>query len=84
MNLLLCLQPNFREFFRDTYIVALGEERFRRVAPIDMLDRLGVNMVFGSDMMPFDPLYMLRSAEKVLGRKKALYYCGGWSYERAY
>ncbi len=84
MNLLLCLQPNFRDFFKDTYITALGEERFGRVVPLDMLDSLGVDMIFGSDMMPFDLLYMLSSAERMLPREKALYYCGGWSDEKSY
>ncbi|MDQ7039003.1 MAG: amidohydrolase family protein [Aquificota bacterium] len=84
MNLLLCTQPNFNPYFMDTYVKALGEERARRVNPLRMLDSVGVDMVFGSDMMPFDPTFGFRYAEKVLSRSKAEYYYFGWREEGRY
>ena len=84
LRLLLCLQPNFTPFFKDTYLRALGEERFRRINPLSMLDELGVDMIFGSDMMPFDPWFGFDYARSVLGERKAKYYCGGWRDEGRY
>ncbi len=84
LNLLLCVQPNFTPFFWNTYVEALGEKRARRTNPIGMLDEVGVDMVFGSDMMPFDPDFGLRYAGKILGRNKAIYYYGGWRGEGRY
>lgn len=84
MNLLLCVQPNFTPFFKNTYLEALGKGRAERVNPIKMLDELGVNMIFGSDMMPFDPLYGFDYAKSILGEKKAKYYYGGWKIEGKY
>ncbi len=84
MNLLLCMQPNFKEFFKDTYIKALGEERYRRLNPIRTLHRLGVDIIFGSDMMPFDPQYGIRSALGELDRDTALYLYGGWRLKGQY
>ncbi len=84
LRVLLCVQPGFRSFFRGTYLKALGEERASRVIPLRMLDRLGVDMIFGSDMMPFDPSYCLESAADALGRERAEYYYGGWRDEGRY
>lgn len=84
LKVLLCMQPNFKPFFLRTYLEALGEERTKRIDPIDTLDRLGVDMIFGSDMMPFDPMYGFNYAKDILGEEKALYYYGGWRYEGRY
>ena len=84
LRLLLCLQPNFTPFFRETYIRALGQERFKRINPIGMLDELGVDMIFGSDMMPFDPRFGFSYAKALLGERKAKYYYGGWRDEGRY
>ncbi|RLJ71005.1 hypothetical protein BCF55_1294 [Hydrogenivirga caldilitoris] len=84
LNLLICVQPNFKPFFRETYLKALGKKRYRECVPISMLDSLGVDMVFGSDMMPFEPHYGLDYAKKILGEEKAKYYYGGWRKEGRY
>lgn len=84
LKLLLCVQPNFNPFFMKTYIRALGPLRAGRMNPIGMLDELGVEMIFGSDMMPFDPNYGLNYAGKILGKEKALFYYGGWRNEKSY
>ncbi|WP_457601017.1 amidohydrolase [Hydrogenivirga sp.] len=84
LGLLLCVQPNFKPFFRKTYLKALGRERFERCVPLSLLDRVGVDMVFGSDMMPFDPGYGYRYAREILGDEKARYYYGGWREENKY
>ncbi len=84
MDILLCVQPNFKPLFFKTYLRALGEERTERICPIGMLDELGVDMIFGSDMMPFDPNFGLTYAEEVLGEERAKYYYGGWRYEGRY
>ncbi len=84
LGLLICAQPNFNPYFMETYMKALGEERAKRINPIGMLDSLGVDMIFGSDMMPFDPEFGMRYAEKILGRGKARYYYGGWREEGRY
>ncbi len=84
LRLLLCMQPNFTPFFRETYLKALGRERGSRINPIGMLDELGVDMIFGSDMMPFDPMYGFNYAKSILGERKAKYYYGGWRDEGRY
>jgi len=78
LGLILCIQPNFNPVFMQTYLKALGKERASKLNPIKMLDELGVDMVFGSDMMPFDPEVGIEYASKILGREKAIYYYGGW------
>ncbi len=78
MDIILCVQPNFNSVFMETYIKALSKGRAYRMNPLRMLDDLGVNMIFGSDMMPFDPDVGLRYASQILGEQKALYYYGGW------
>ena len=84
LNLLLCVQPNFNPYFMGTYVKALGEERAKRANPIRMIDSVGVDMIFGSDMMPFDPHFGFRYAERVLGKAKAEYYYMGWRDEGRY
>jgi predicted amidohydrolase YtcJ len=84
LNLLLCTQPNFNPYFMDTYVKALGKGRAERINPLRMLDSVGIDMVFGSDMMPFDPRFGFRYAQKVLGRAKAEYYYFGWREEGRY
>ncbi|HSE82927.1 MAG TPA: amidohydrolase family protein, partial [Thermodesulfobacteriota bacterium] len=78
MDLTLCVQPNFNPVFMKTYIKALGEERAARMNPLKMLDDTEVNMIFGSDMMPFEPKVGLDYASQILGKEKALYLYGGW------
>ncbi|MBI2487385.1 MAG: amidohydrolase family protein [Deltaproteobacteria bacterium] len=78
MNLILCIQPNFNVTFMETYIKALGENRAKRMNPLKMLDEIGADMIFGSDMMPFDPKIGLEYASQILGGEKALHYYGGW------
>jgi predicted amidohydrolase YtcJ len=67
-----------------TYIKALGENRAHRMNPLKMLDEMGVNMIFGSDMMPFDLEVGLDYASLILGKEKAIHYYGGWKYKRFY
>ena len=83
MGIVLCIQPNFNPVFMQTYIKALGEDRAHRVNPLKMLDEMGVNMIFGSDMMPFDPEVGSDYASQILGKEKALYYYSGWKHKGA-
>src|SRR3972149_4926361 len=83
MNIILCVQPNFNPVFMQTYIKALGEDRARRMNPLKMLDEMGVYMIFGSDMMPFNPEVGLDYASQILGKQKALYYYSGWKHKGA-
>ncbi|MDA2917936.1 amidohydrolase family protein [Desulfobacterota bacterium AH_259_B03_O07] len=78
MGISLCIQPNFNPVFMETYVKALGQERAGTINPLKMLDEKKVNIIFGSDMMPFDPEVGLNYASKILGGEKALYYYGGW------
>lgn len=78
LGLILCIQPNFNPVFMQTYLKALGKERAIKLNPIKMLDEMGVDMIFGSDMMPFDPEVGIEYASKILSREKAIYYYGGW------
>ncbi len=78
MDIILCVQPNFNPVFMETYIKALGENRARMMNPLKVLDKMGVSMIFSSDMMPFDPEVGLTYASQILGKEKALYYYGGW------
>ncbi len=82
LGVTVCVQPNFNEVFMNTYVRALGEERASRMNPIKMMDEMNADMIFGSDMMPFDPRVGLNYASKILGEKKALYYYGGWKKGR--
>ncbi|HEY7535295.1 MAG TPA: amidohydrolase family protein [Thermodesulfobacteriota bacterium] len=83
MDIILCVQPNFTPVFMETYIKALGDSRANQINPLRMLDEMGVRMIFGSDMMPFDPEVGLLYASQILGREKALYYYGGWKNTEA-
>ena len=78
LGVTICVQPNFNEVFMNTYVRALGEERASRMNPIKMLDEMNADMIFGSDMMPFDPRVGLNYASEILGENKAWYYYGGW------
>ena len=84
MGIVLCVQPNFNPVFMQTYIKALGEDRAHRMNPLKMLHEMGVNMIFGSDMMPFNPEVGLDYASLILGKEKAIHYYGGWKYKRFY
>ncbi len=83
MDITLCVQPNFNPVFMGTYTKALGENRAQRMNPLKMLDDMGVNMIFGSDMMPFDPEVGLNYASLILSKEKAMYYYGGWEHKRS-
>ncbi|MGH7909207.1 MAG: amidohydrolase [Thermodesulfobacteriota bacterium] len=84
MGIVLCIQPNFNPVFMQTYIKALGEDRAHRMNPLKMLDEMDVNMIFGTDMMPFDPEVGLKYASQILGKEKALHCYGGWKYKKFY
>jgi predicted amidohydrolase YtcJ len=73
-----CVQPNSNPVFTETYIKALGDDRAKKMNPPRMLDEMSVNIIFGSDMMPFNPEVGLDYASRILGKEKALYYYGGW------
>jgi predicted amidohydrolase YtcJ len=78
MGVTLCVQPNFNVVFMKTYQKALGEERACSINPLRMLDEMNASIIFGSDMMPFDPEVGLNYASGILGNEKALFYYGGW------
>ncbi|AAC07378.1 amidohydrolase family protein [Aquifex aeolicus] len=84
LNLLLCMQPNFTCYYREIYLEALGEERTKRINPIDLVDKIGAPLIFGTDMMPFDVNYALNCAKEKLPEEKVLYYFGGWKRDRDY
>ena len=78
MAVTLCVQPNFNVVFMKTYLKALGDERASVINPLRMLDEMNAKIIFGSDMMPFDPEVGLDYASAILGNEKALFYYGGW------
>lgn len=84
LNVLLCMQPNFNCYYGDIYVKALGEERAKRINPIDLVDRLGAELIFGTDMMPFDINYAVECAKKRLTEEKVIYYFGGWKSDKSY
>ncbi len=78
MGVTLSVQPNFNVVFMKTYEKALGPERARCMNPLKMLDEMNADIIFGSDMMPFDPQIGFRYASEILGRDRALFCYGGW------
>ena len=84
LNLLLCMQPNFNCYYRDIYLEALGEERTKRINPIELVDKVGAHLIFGTDVMPFDVDYAVECAKKKLPEEKVLFYFGGWKSYRDY
>ncbi len=78
LGVTLCLQPNFNVVFMETYEKALGHKRASCMNPLKMLDEMNADIIFGSDMMPFDPQIGLDYASGILGHDKALFYYGGW------
>ncbi|HID66333.1 MAG TPA: hypothetical protein EYP32_05855 [Aquificaceae bacterium] len=84
LNVLLCMQPNFDCYYRDIYFKALGEERAYRINPIDIVDEIGADLIFGTDMMPFDINYAVECAKKKLPENKVFYYFGGWRKDKNY
>lgn len=78
MCVTLCVQPSFNVVFMKTYQKALGDERACSINPLKMLDEMNASIIFGSDMMPFDPEVGLNYASGILGNEKALFYYGGW------
>jgi predicted amidohydrolase YtcJ len=78
MSVTLCVQPNFNVVFMKTYEKALGDDRARSINPLRMMDEMNAEIIFGSDMMPFNPQVGLNYASDILGNEKALFYYGGW------
>ena len=84
LNVLLCMQPNFNCYYGDIYEKALGKDRAERINPVDLVDELGAELIFGTDMMPFDINYAVECAKKRLPEEKVIYYFGGWKYDKNY
>ncbi|NPA32454.1 MAG: amidohydrolase family protein [Aquificae bacterium] len=84
MGLLLCMQPNFSCFYRELYKKALGEERAKRANPFALADGLGAELIFGTDMMPFDINYAVRCAQERIPKERVLYLFGGWKERKDY
>lgn len=60
LNLVASMQPNFAGAWSGPgkmYEKSLGGERDRRIDPHHAVIRAGVPLIFGSDCMPFSPLY---------------------------
>ncbi len=60
LNLIASMQPNFVGAWSGPgkmYEKSLGKERDRRIDPHHAVIRAGVPLIFGSDCMPFSPLY---------------------------
>lgn len=67
LRIIASMQPNFVGEWGGTdgmYYARLGEARAKRNNPFREVLASGVRMVFGSDCMPFSPLYGLLSAVK--------------------
>jgi predicted amidohydrolase YtcJ len=65
LRLVASVQPNFVGewgFPDGLYETRLGWERVSRMNPFGEIVRRGIPMAFGSDCMPFDPLYGVWSA----------------------
>ncbi len=65
LGLLACMQPNFvGEWGRPGGMMEarLGKRRLRLADPFGKVLRAGVPLAFGSDCMPFNPLYGIHSA----------------------
>jgi predicted amidohydrolase YtcJ len=64
-GLVVCAQPNFvGQWSRpgDVYEIRLGRERASRNNPYRLILRHGIPLAFGSDGMPYGPLYGIHSA----------------------
>ena len=83
LELLLCMQPNFSCYYSEIYKRALGE-RARRINPFDKVYEAGVELIFGTDMMPFDVNYAFGCAKKKLPEKVVLHLFGGWKEVKDY
>ena len=83
LELLLCMQPNFSCYYSEIYKKALGE-RAERINPFDKVYEAGVELIFGTDMMPFDVNYAVECAKKKLPEKAVLYLFGGWKKVKDY
>jgi predicted amidohydrolase YtcJ len=60
MNIIASMQPNFVGQWGlagGMYDHRLGRERTMMMNPFGSLEKQGVRLVFGSDCMPFNPLY---------------------------
>jgi hypothetical protein len=65
MHLFVCVQPNFvGRWGGDTglYRSVLGPTRRKRSNPFRSMDDMGMEIAFGSDCMPFSPLYGVNAA----------------------
>ncbi|MCS7185670.1 MAG: amidohydrolase [Armatimonadetes bacterium] len=65
LNLVASMQPNFVARWQQEgglYEVRLGRERARRMNPFGSILRAGIPLAFGSDGMPFSPLYGIAGA----------------------
>ena len=65
MKIIASMQPNFVGQWGlagGMYDHRLGRERTTRMNPFASVIKNGVPLVFGSDCMPFDPLYGIHSA----------------------
>ena len=83
LELLLCMQPNFSCYYSETYEKALGD-RARRINPFDKVYESGIDLIFGTDMMPFDVNYAIKCAEKKLPKEVVLRLFGGWKETKDY
>ncbi len=65
LNMIASMQPNFVGEWSGIdgmYVERLGQERANRNNPFKEILRAKVRLVFGSDCMPFSPIYGIRSA----------------------
>ncbi|WP_461830044.1 amidohydrolase family protein, partial [Aquifex sp.] len=83
LSLLLCMQPNFSCYYAEIYKKALGK-RAKRINPFDKVYESGADLIFGTDMMPFDINYAVECAKKKLPEDAVLYLFGGWKEVRDY
>lgn len=83
MEILLCMQPNFSCYYEETYRKALGK-RAERINPFDRVYELGAELIFGTDMMPFDIKYALECAKRKLPEEEVYYLFGGWKRDKDY
>ncbi len=84
LGVLLCMQPNFSCTYREVYERALGRNRAGRINPFHEAYKAGADLIFGTDMMPFDVHYARRCAEERLPGETVEYLFGGWKREKDY
>jgi len=84
LKLLLCMQPNFSCTYREVYKKALGRQRAEYINPFHEIFKAGADLIFGTDMMPFDISYAKGCALKKLPEDAVMYLFGGWKKEKDY